>query len=81
MFPDVPLTGTPSSGFLADVRNRGGSDPGLTDCYSSLGCESEVSALRFSTYFFAENVNEMTLPSRPASPDAATHVETDHPHV
>src|SRR5699024_10031334 len=46
------------------------------------GSEGEIGAVvRLSTYCFAEDINEMTLPSRPASPDAVSNVETDHPHI
>src|SRR5699024_3818807 len=46
------------------------------------GSEGQIGAVvRLSTYCFAEDINEMTLPSRPASPDAVSNVETDHPHI
>ena len=77
----LPPAGATDSGYLIDARIRDDSIPGLTDSFAVSGSESEVSALRFGTYWVAEDVYEMTLHSRPASP-AATHiVETDHPRV
>lgn len=56
--------------------------PGLTDFSGPcgyLGGKNEVSAFRFSTYFFARFVYEMSAHPRPASPRSTTVVETDHP--
>ena len=70
-----------SSGPLNDARNRVESVPGLTDYARCLGSESEVVLFRFSSYFFAESVNEIALHPRPASPGATNIVETCHPHI
>src|SRR5699024_11032501 len=75
------VTRTACSGSLDDARNRVESVPGLTDFYARSGGEGEVGAVVISTYWFARSVNEMTLHSRPASPETTTVVETDHPPV
>ena len=79
--PNTPTAEVFSSGPLNDARIRSESDSGLTDYSGCLGSESEVSAHRFGTYFFAESVNEITLRSRPASPGTTNIVETDHPRI
>lgn len=79
--PASPATWLTGSGFLNDARHRSGSYFGLTDYATRLGSESEIGAVLFGTYYFTEGVNEITLHSRPASPDAMTGVETDHPRI
>src|SRR5690625_6898240 len=49
-------------------RSGSGANPGFQTAQAESGSESEVSALRFGTYWFPEIVNEMTLVPRPASP-------------
>ena len=53
--------------------------PGLTDFEARSGGEGEVGASVIGTYWFAQDVDEMTAHSRPASPEPTTVVETDHP--
>lgn len=47
----------------------------------SSGSESELSAVRFSTYSFVGGIHERTLRSRHASCDEQVTVETDHPQI
>ena len=70
-----------SSGILDDASYRVGRNPGLTDLEARLSSEGEVVARVFGNYYFAGIVNEISLRSRLASPDATTTVETDQPHV
>jgi len=57
-----------SSGSLADAGYRAGSVPGPTDFRTRSGGECEVGALGIGTYWFARDINELTVRSRLASP-------------
>ena len=79
--PEGPATGPPSIGLLVDASYRAEGSPGLTDLKPRSGGEGEVGALRIGTYWFATRVNEITSPTRPASPGTTSTVEACHPLV
>ena len=67
--------------FKNDARHSSESNYWLTDFGARSGGEGEIGALVLGTYEFAEGVNEITLPPRPASLRRAGAVETDHPLI
>jgi hypothetical protein len=74
-----PVTGSLTSGFLADVSYRVESKPWLTEFAARSGGEGEFGARVIGTYWFAMMVYEITSPSRPASPGSTYNVEACHP--
>jgi len=80
--PNVPVTSAFSSGTLNDARQQAKCRAWAHGFRGSrLSSEGEIVARIFGNYLFAGIVNVISLHPRPASLEATTSVETDHPHV
>ena len=81
MSPLGPVTGPATSGLLVDASIQAEGEPGLTARHTRSGGESDglLRKVLIGSYSFATRINEITSPTRPASPGSTSNVEASHP--